>query len=174
MKNSSNGSARLPYSLRKSLTLPWGRYRASVNVLKLDTNVNNIATRECEETVESSRPKPNQWPPALQENNSLPLRWGLAFASLGKRAGARLFGYKRESRGKQEIQNSEQPLPCKSRNACRFAGGLASASLGRRADARQIIYSPAGSIPRRLRRIRIENVFASGSFSSRVRSGVIQ
>ncbi len=35
------------------------------------------------------------------------------------------------------------------------------------------VYSPAGSIPRRLRRIRIENVFASGSFSSRVRSGVI-
>ena len=38
---------------------------------------------------------------------------------------------------------------------------------------RENVYSPAGSIPRRLRRIRIENVFASGSFSSRVRSGVI-
>ena len=36
-----------------------------------------------------------------------------------------------------------------------------------------VLYSPAGSIPRCLRRIRIENVFASGSFPSRVRSGVI-
>ena len=36
-----------------------------------------------------------------------------------------------------------------------------------------VFYSPAGSIPRCLRRVRIENVFASGSFPSRVRSGVI-
>ena len=37
----------------------------------------------------------------------------------------------------------------------------------------QDFYSPAGSIPRCLRRIRIENVFASGSIPSRVRAGVI-
>ena len=42
--------------------LSWGRYRASANELKLDTIVNNIATREGEETVESSRPKRNQFP----------------------------------------------------------------------------------------------------------------
>lgn len=114
--------------------LRWGRYRASVNVLKLDTIVNNTATREGEETVESSRPKRNQWPPALQENNSLPLRWRLASASLGKRACARLFGCKRESRGKQEIQNSEQPLPW--RNKCLTLRWGALTRLGKRAKAR--------------------------------------
>ena len=56
------------------------------------------------------------------------------------------------------------PLPCKTRNVCRFAGGShPRASVGVLMHDKSFIH-PAGSIPRCLRRIRIENVFASGSF----------